>query len=127
MSQGLDPACPVILVETLLRGPMGEGRFRLVLDTGATFTIISSYAATILGYDPDTASEKQQITTASGVEHVPRIMVEELQALGQERPGFPVLCHTLPPSARVDGLLGLDFLRGRRLVLDFRKGLLSLE
>jgi hypothetical protein len=35
---------------------------------------------------------------------------------------FPVLGHTLPPSAGVDGLLGLDFLRGQSLTLDFRSG-----
>jgi hypothetical protein len=54
-------------------------------------------------------------------------VVENLQALGLERPGFPVLCHTLPPSVGVDGSLGLDFPRGRRVVLDFCKGMLSLE
>lgn len=37
------------------------------------------------------------------------------------------LCHDLPAEVRVDGLLGLDFLRGRRLTLDFRTGRLSLD
>jgi len=127
MSEWFDPEGRAILVEARLTGPSGKGGFRLVLDTGATFTIISWRAAIALGYDPSAASEKQEITTASGVEHVPRIVVENVQALGLERPGFPVLCHTLPPSAGVDGLLGLDFLRGRRLVLDFRGGVLTLD
>jgi hypothetical protein len=35
--------------------------------------------------------------------------------------------HTLPPSAGVDGLLGLDFLRGMRFTADFRAGALTLE
>jgi hypothetical protein len=35
---------------------------------------------------------------------------------------FSVLAHTLPPSAGVDGLLGLDFLRGQVLTVDFRSG-----
>ena len=30
---------------------------------------------------------------------------------------FSLICHTLPPSVSVDGLLGLDFLRGQRLNL----------
>ena len=40
---------------------------------------------------------------------------------------FPVLCHDLPSTVTVDGVLGLDFLRGGRLKVDFRAGLLSLD
>jgi hypothetical protein len=43
-------------------------------------------------------------------------------ALGQTRDSFPVFCHTHPSATGVDGLLGLDFLRGRVLSLDFRTG-----
>jgi hypothetical protein len=46
--------------------------------------------------------------------------------LGKERIGFPVLGHTLPPSAGVDGLPGLDFLRGQQLTVDFRNGQVTL-
>jgi hypothetical protein len=35
----------------------------------------------------------------------------------QERTGFPALGHTLPSSAGIDGLLGLDFLCGQSLTL----------
>ena len=45
---------------------------------------------------------------------------------GQERVDFAVLGHTLPPSAGVDGLLGLDFLRGQSLTVDFRTGHVTL-
>jgi hypothetical protein len=38
-----------------------------------------------------------------------------------------VLCHTLPPSATVDGVLGLDFMRGSRLLVDLRIGEVTLE
>lgn len=38
---------------------------------------------------------------------------------------FPMLCHTLPPSATVDGLLGLDFFRGERFILDLHKGIID--
>ena len=76
---------------------------------------------------PALVPERMQITTGSGVEFVPRVNVEKILALGQERNDFSVLAHTLPPSASVDGLLGLDFLRGRRLTLNFRKGTISLE
>ena len=126
MGQSFDPNDRLILVTARLSGPRSEGGFQFALDTGATYTIVSSHVAALLGYDPAAAGERARLTTASGVERVPRIVVEKLQALGRERSSFPVLCHTLPPSARVDGLLGLDFLRGRRLVLDFRSGVVSL-
>ena len=44
----------------------------------------------------------------------------------RERTEFPVLGHTLPPSAGVDGLLGLDFFRGQSLTLNFRTGQATL-
>jgi hypothetical protein len=46
--------------------------------------------------------------------------------MGQERRHFPVLAHTLPPSASVDGLLDLDYVRGQMLNIDFRQGTISL-
>jgi MalT-like TPR region len=49
------------------------------------------------------------------------------EALQQARIDFPVLCHTLPPSATVDGVLGLDFMRGQRLIVDLRAATVSLE
>ena len=127
MSQSFDPNDRLVLVTARLSGPRSEGGFQFALDTGATYTIISSHVAALLGYDPAAAGERARLTTASGIEYVPRIVVNKVQALGLERMGFAVLCHTLPPSARVDGLLGLDFLRGHRLVLDFRNGVVSLE
>jgi len=46
--------------------------------------------------------------------------------MGQERRNFPVLADTRPPSASIDGLLGLDFLRAQMLNIDFRQGVISL-
>jgi len=57
---------------------------------------------------------------------VPRVTLSHIRALGQERVDFGVLGHTLPPSAGVDGLLGLDFLRGQNLTVDFRAGRVNL-
>jgi hypothetical protein len=62
-----------------------------------------------------------------GVEFVPRLTIDRLEALGQQRQSIPVLCHTLPPTAPVDGLLGLDFIRGQCLTIDFRAGQITLS
>ena len=83
--------------------------------------------AALLGYNPAVSRDQVHVTTGSAVEFAPRILVESIEAIGRVRRDFPLLCHTLPPSATVDGLLGLDFLRGNRLVVDFRTGTIELD
>jgi predicted aspartyl protease len=100
---------------------------RLALDTGATGTMVNIGPLATVGYDPSLAPDRMQVTTGSGVEFVPRITISKLKALGRVRADFPVLGHTLPPSASVDGLLGLDFLRGQELKVDFRQGRITLS
>ena len=117
----------MLVVRTELFGPLGSVQLRLALDTGASGTLINVGLLVALGYDPALAPNRVQVTTGSGVEYVPRLEVSRLQALGQERTAFPVLAHTLPPSASIDGLLGLDFLRGRVLEIDFVQGRVSLS
>ncbi len=108
-------------------GTAGDTIGRLAVDTGATSTIISWDIAVLLGYDPAVEAKRVQITTGSGVEFVPRIQIAMIQALGHEHRNFDILCHTLPPSASVDGLIGLDFFRNTRLVIDFKKGTIGIE
>ena len=100
---------------------------RLALDTGATATTVSTEVLISLGYDPGAASEQVPITTGSGIEVAPRVVLNRIEALFQQRRSFPALSYTLPSSASVDGVLGLDFLRGWRLIVDFRAGAITLE
>src|SRR5690349_1462123 len=111
-----------IIVTAEVDGPSGTGILRLALDTGATRTLIDRTMLVTVGYDPAFAPGRIQVTTANGTAVVPEIPVAKLRALGQERAGFRVLCHTLPPGIGIDGLLGLDFLRGQVLTIDFRAG-----
>jgi predicted aspartyl protease len=126
MSFAFDPRQGLVVVHAELEGPTGSAVLRLALDTGATGTVVSVGMLVALGYDPALTPERVQITTGSGVEFAPCITLEKIMALGQERTEFPVLGHTLPPSAGVDGLLGLDFFRGQSLTLNFRTGQATL-
>ncbi len=117
----------LIIVSARLLGPSGSAILRLALDTGATSTLINTGLLVAMGYDPASALERIQITTGSGVEFVPRITVTNILALGHEVEAFPLLGHTLPPSASVDGLLGLDFFRRNKLTLNFRRQTIRLE
>lgn len=120
-SQGL------VIVPAKLWGPDGDIVLRLALDTGATYSLVSFDLLKLLGYEPGSVGPRVRITTASGVENVPQVIIERIEVLGHERRQFPVLCHNLPPSANLDGLLGLDFMRGQRLVIDFRSGSLEVD
>jgi predicted aspartyl protease len=126
MTIPFDPTDGSILVAADITGPVGPVTVQLALDTGATRTLINRTLLVNLGYDPAAATEHAVITTASGVEPAPILPLNTFAALGQDRTAFPVLCHDLPPSANVDGLLGLDFLRGLTLTIDFRKGYIEL-
>ena len=117
----------MIIVRAEIFGPNSSAVLRLALDTGATATMSSQSRLLQIGCDPSTSSKRLQITTASGVEFVPRVSLDKIVALGKEQENFAVLAHTLPPSASIDGLLGLDFFRGQNLNLDFRHGLILLS
>ena len=126
MNFAFDPQRGLIVVRAELWGPTGSGVLQLALDTGATSTLVNVGMLVAIGYDPALIAERVQVTTGSGIEFAPRVVLQRVSALGQERLGFPVLGHTLPPSASVDGLLGLDFFRGLDLAIDFRTGRLRL-
>ncbi|MBI5529516.1 MAG: retroviral-like aspartic protease family protein [Deltaproteobacteria bacterium] len=116
----------LVVVRAELTGPTGKASLRLALDTGATNTLINVGMLVAIGCDPATSRERVEVTTGSGVEFAPRVGLKRLFVLGSERRSFRVLAHTLPPSAGVDGLLGLDFFRDRKLGIDFRKGQITV-
>jgi hypothetical protein len=117
----------LVVVQAELQGPSGSVVLRLALDTGATGTLVNVAPLVAIGYDPSLAPSRVQVTTGSGVEFAPLIPVSKVKALGQERQSFTVLGHTLPPSAGIDGVLGLDFFRGQILTIDFQNGQITLS
>ena len=56
----------------------------------------------------------------------PAGFLTRLSALGKHRFGFRVTAHDLPASVPIDGVLGLDFLDGHVLTIDFRAGTVDL-
>jgi predicted aspartyl protease len=126
MTVRFDARQGLLIIAAELQGPTGNALLRLALDTGATSTLLSNSLLVAVGYDPADSEDRVEITTGSGVEYVARVKLLKLTALGHERLDFAVLAHTLPPSAGVDGLLGLDFLRGLHLTVDFQSGTIDL-
>ena len=112
----------LIIVTTRLSGPTGAYNAHLALDTGANATFVRNAILVAIGYNPNAAPQTVRFTTGSGVAGASRVTIDKLEALGQARLNFSIVAHTLPPSASVDGVLGLDFLRSHILTLDFQKG-----
>ena len=115
-----------ILIEAEVTGPTRSLTLELLLDTGATSSLLSETVVSALGYDLSLVTSRAQITTGSSIISVPRVTLTRMTALGRHRFGFPVLAYTLSTSTAVKGLLGLDFLRDQLLTIDFRIGQLEL-
>lgn len=86
----------LIIIPARLYGSQGDAIIHLALDTGATSSMINWDIAELLGYDPASVKERIQITTGSGVEFAPRIVIQQIKAIGRSIENFPMLCHTLP-------------------------------
>ena len=125
-----DPASSSIVVDLLLEAADGRSSvvIPVVLDTGASMTILATDIMARLGYDPANPQlDRQRIVTGSGIEYAPRTTVRSATAIGQKVANLDVLCHDLPPESGVDGLLGVNFLRHFKLTIRFRKGIVDLN
>ena len=98
----------------------------VVLDTGATFTIIPWDIAVDLGYDPASLERRQRIFTGSGVEFCPVVTLKKMTSLGMAVQDIDVLCHDLPEGSCVDGLLGLNFLMMFDFEIKYSQGTIQL-
>jgi hypothetical protein len=127
MSYPFNAAQGPIIVEGSLSGPTGQADVRLILDTGATTSLVRSPILIAVGYDPDASPDRVAVAMGNGVEILPRLILNRFSALGRHRVGFRVVAHSLPPAAGIDGLLGLDFLRSSVLTVDFPAAQITLS
>jgi clan AA aspartic protease (TIGR02281 family) len=98
----------------------------LLIDTGATYTILSWAVLVSLGLDPAASTLRKRITTASGLVLMPAVSIERLTTLGQMVARFSVLAHTIPLGSKVDGVLGMDFLRQFDIKLNFKQAIVEV-
>ena len=127
MITSFDTRTGLIIVRAHLWGPAGERTLRLALDTGATYTIVRTAILVALGYDPALSTKRIMMTMGSSVEYVPLVTVQRLASLDRVQSHFTVASHTLPPSASLDGLLGLNFVQNLDLLVSFRRGIITLD
>ncbi len=126
-THSFNPKRGPILVEAEATGPTGSTSLKLLLDTGATTSLIKLVLLLQLGFDLAQPIRRMRMATGSAVGMVPVFELTRLSALAQHRYIFPVIGHALPAGSGVDGLLGLDFLRDQVLTIDFRSGQFALS
>ena len=95
-----------------------------VVDTGASFTVISREAAKELGITIDENTPFIPIATASSVIFSPLVTLGSIRVGEAQVENVDVLVHNLP--GRSAGLLGNSFLNKFRVVLDTVNGRMTL-
>lgn len=117
----------IITLEVKFTGVAGVRRLNMVLDTGSTFIMAPWEAIESLGYDPAGSKKKVVITTASTVEKAPVVNIKSVSIgdLVVENP--EIVVHNLPPGSRIEGLLGLDFLKSFTTLIDYKNKVLEIK
>src|SRR5438477_255572 len=99
MSHPFNPKHGPIRGEAEVTGPQRSMTVPLLLDTGATTTLLRASVLLSLGYDLAAVTARVRMTTGNTIQSVPKVVLTRLTALGQHRFGFPVLAYTLHPSS----------------------------
>ena len=100
----------------------GQGPFRFVVDTGANRTVVSSELAAALGLPSGGPANVHGI---AGVEPTSTALIEtlEVDAVTARKLRSPTLARS---RLGADGLLGVDALRDRTVLLDYGRGELRI-
>ena len=114
-----------IIVDVRIAGKRRR-RVKLLLDTGATTTILSWDILKDIGYDPAISNRRKDVTTANGVIEAPLVKVKGMSIGHFKVKNTDVICHDIPELIRVDGLLGLNFIENFRVCIDYKKGVLEI-
>lgn len=99
-----------------------QGPFNFLLDTGANISCVSNRLMERLELK---SVESARVHTVVGVRHRPIVTLDRLQVGPRNRrkvraPALPI------KGSEVDGILGVDWLKGQRLVLDFKNSKLEI-
>jgi predicted aspartyl protease len=102
-----------------------KGPFSFALDTGANRTVLSPRLAQALGLDV-VADNRVTMNGTTGSAIVPTALVERVAAgdvtlIGQQLPVANALTND------IDGVLGVDGLAGKRVMVDFKTGRIEIR
>ena len=102
----------------------------LVLDTGASHTIIDLTKLLIIGYRLSDSLGTVQFETAQGVVDAHVFNIKYLKALGHIKRDLKICSYDFLGNnvlSEIDGVLGLDFFKDTELWISFKKFLIDLK
>jgi len=120
-----DPTAPVIAVDVEIVIGGASFLLEMILDTGATQTIVDSHVLSRYKSVPIATSVSQTITALGGSPAAREHELDRPTALANTHPMMRVLAMDTQMLG-YDGLLGKDFLQNKVLTLDFRQGTIEL-
>jgi clan AA aspartic protease (TIGR02281 family) len=100
---------------------------KFVVDTGASYTMISAAVARDLDLDLTQNQRTMPFQTANGLIQAPLTNLDSITVGGMEIKNLTAAVHDAVPDPQVGGLLGLNFLSNFRMDIDTQRGLLHLE
>ena len=98
-----------------------------ILDTGASYTVISKTIAKKLRIDLKKNHPKIRLQTANGVIEVPLVTLDSIEVSGMRVDDLAAAVHDFSNDSSISGLLGLNYLSKFRMDLDTENGVLVLE
>jgi len=114
----------VVIIQATLNNKRSA---KFVVDTGASYTLISNALARDLAIDVGSNPKTLSFQTANGVIQAPVTNLDSITVGGMEIRNLPTAVHDAVPDPEVAGLLGLNFLSNFRMDIDTQKGVLHLE
>ena len=114
----------VVIVEAVVN-QKATGKF--IVDTGASYTMISQATAKELEIDLERKLPTMPFHTANGVIHAPLVTLSSVEVGGMQLQDLTAAVHDVFPDGSISGLLGLNFLSHFRLDIDTKNQVLHLE
>jgi len=100
---------------------------KFVVDTGASYTLISNALASDLGISLGANPKTLSFQTANGMINAPIANMESISIGGLEVRNIAIAVHDAVPDPQIAGLLGLNFLSNFKMDIDTQRGVLHLE
>jgi predicted aspartyl protease len=113
-----------------LDAQIGSSDFTLALDTGATHTVIDLTIMLMNGFTLKNAIRTVEFETAKGIISAYVFNVKQLKVLGLIRQNIEIASYDFMGNnvmLDIDGVLGLDFLKGTELSISFKNFTISLQ
>ncbi|MDO8494528.1 MAG: retropepsin-like aspartic protease [Deltaproteobacteria bacterium] len=99
----------LIVIKAIFQGRQGKCDTDLILDTGASLTILDPFVIKELGYSEKDQSAPSTVQSPVGREKGFKIRLPLIECFDKKIENFEVACHALGLQ-NIGGLLGMNFL-----------------